>query len=185
MLLEITNVHDLVNDDNVIVNLYRGLDQLPLSSDGKSYLPGGSQRVDERWGRRYIRRLKGKIVNGVLTTEPIGMLMPYEVSSQHSVPDLYLKDARLRLKLTPTGADGLLGAYVDTNDLQRVWAESVSSHIASYSHLYLGSVARAVRQMADAYPDPETGKNTAISSALQVKFVQAYVVHSPSGASSH
>jgi len=34
-------------------------------------MAGGSQSVDTRWGKKLIRQLHGKIVNGVLTTEPI------------------------------------------------------------------------------------------------------------------
>ena len=30
-------------------------------------------------------------------------------------------------------------------------------------------------RLADGYPDPKTGKNTAISSAVTVKFTQVYV----------
>ena len=40
------------------------------------------------------------------------------------------------------------------------------------------SIVREMRKLADAYPDPATGKNTAISSAVEMKFVQAYILHS-------
>jgi len=36
---------------------------------------------------------------------------------------------------------------------------------------------RALNRLADAYPDPETGKNTAISTALDVKFTQVFILH--------
>ena len=34
---------------------------------------------------------------------------------------------------------------------------------------------KAMMRLADGYPDPKTGKNTAISSAVRVKFTQVYV----------
>jgi hypothetical protein len=30
-------------------------------------------------------------------------------------------------------------------------------------------------RLADGYPDPKTGKNTAISSAMRVKFTQVFI----------
>ncbi len=176
VLIEITNVDSLVNDDDVTVTVYRGLDPLLGSADGKNFLPGGSQRADERWGQRYITRLKGKIVNGILTTEPANILLPYADTFDCNT-DQHFKAARLRLKLTPTGAEGLLGAYVDVDEWHRNMAINWTTHHASYGQMSVPSIARALRQMADGYPDPVTGKNTAISSAIQMKFVQAYILH--------
>src|SRR5579862_3284268 len=45
VLIEITGVDDLVNDAHVTVTIYRGLDPLLSSADGKEFLPGSSQRV--------------------------------------------------------------------------------------------------------------------------------------------
>jgi hypothetical protein len=36
--------------------------------------------------------------------------------------------------------------------------------------------------LADAHPDPETGENTAISTSLDVKMAQVYIVHPDSKA---
>jgi hypothetical protein len=38
---------------------------------------------------------------------------------------------------------------------------------------------RALYRLADGYPDPVTGENTAISSAVQVSFIQVHVIHPP------
>jgi hypothetical protein len=40
---------------------------------------------------------------------------------------------------------------------------------------------RSMRKNADAYPDPQTGENTAISMAWQIKFVQAFILHEERG----
>jgi len=176
VLIEITDVDDLVNDDDVTVTIYRGRDPLLTSADGEGFLPDGSQRIDLRWGQRYIRRLKGKIVDGVLTTEPANIILPY-ANTFDTNQDETFKAARLRLKLTPSTAEGLLGAYVDVSEWHRVFAVDWASHHVSYGQGSIPSITRALRHLADAYPDPVTGENTAISSALQVKFVQAYLLH--------
>jgi len=176
VLIEITDVDDLVNDDDVTVTIYRGRDPLLTNEGGDGFLPGSSQRVDLRWGQRYIHRLKGKIVNGVLTTEPDTFILPY-ANTFDTNQDETFKAGRLRLKLTPTSAEGLLGAYVDINEWHRVFAVDWASHHVSYGQGSIPSITRALRHLADAYPDPATGENTAISAALQVKFVQAYILH--------
>lgn len=177
VLIEISDVDDLVNDAHVTVTIYRGLDPLLTSADGKDFLPGSSQRIDERWGKSYIRRLKGKITHGVLTTEPSDIVLPYADTFDCNT-DQHFKAARLRLKLTPTGAEGLLGAYVDVNEWHRNLAVNWATHHASYGQMSVASIGRALRHLADGYPDRLTGKNTAISSALELKFVQAYILHS-------
>src|SRR5262245_4568806 len=50
IVFELTDVDDLMNDDDVTVTTYRGLDPLLNSADGKTFLAGETQRVDERWG---------------------------------------------------------------------------------------------------------------------------------------
>lgn len=181
VLIELTDVDDLVNDPDVTVTIYRGLDPLLTSADGKVFLPGSSQRIDARWGQRYIRRLRGRIVNGVLTTEPADIVLPY-ADTFDTNPDQTFKAARLRLQLTPTSAAGLLGAYVDVDEWHRGLAINWATHHASYGQMSIASITRALRHLADAYPDPVTGQNTAISSALELKFVQAYILHPDSAA---
>src|SRR5690606_13548824 len=70
-LIELSDVDDLQNDDEVTVTTYRGVDKLFGGATGSDYLPGGTQRVDTRWSKNYIATMKGRIVDGVLTTEPI------------------------------------------------------------------------------------------------------------------
>lgn len=177
VLIEITGVDDLVNDDDVVVTTYRGNSSLVLSANGKDYVAGGTQVVDSRWGKRYIFKLKGKIVDGVLTTDPADILVPYADTFNTNVNQPF-KAARFRLRLTPKSAEGLLGAYVDLDAWQRQLTHNWgATHHASYGQMAIASIVRASRRLADAYPDPITGKNTAISSAHELKFVQAFILH--------
>jgi len=50
-------------------------------------------------------------------------------------------------------------------------------HHQNYGQSASGSEYAALRRLADAYPDPETGTNTAISSAVEVTLTQVYIVH--------
>ena len=173
-LIEITGVTSLQNSEHVEVTTYRGLDPLQTDAGGLDILPGGTQRIDVRWGQRFIQHLHGKIVNGVLMTEPADLSFPWAVFEVAT--DEYLRDARLRLKLSPTRAEGLIGGYADIETWYLQLMKSQSTHDQSYGQLTSKSLYKAMRRLADAYPDPNTGANTAISSALRAKFTQVYIL---------
>ncbi len=54
---------------------------------------------------------------------------------------------------------------------------SWATHHAAYGQASAASIYKALRRLADGYPDPKTGQNTAISGAMDLKFVQVYVIH--------
>ncbi len=105
-LIEVSGVDDLVNDPHVRVTIYRGIDRLLTDATGDQVMPGGSQRIDVRWGAEFMQQLDGEIVNGVLTTKPVErMLIPWD-SDTHTPTEQLIRDMRLQLKLSPTGAQG-------------------------------------------------------------------------------
>ena len=175
-MIELTGVDDLANDDNVTVTLYRGLDRLLTDAAGLKIMAGGSQRVDTRWGAKLIRQTEGRIVDSVLTTEPIPeVIIPW---MNLNVPSIHIiRDMRLQLKLSPTGAEGLLAGYADVDTWHKQLIRNDSTHHLSNGQISGISLYKALRRHADAYPDPETGANTAISTALDVKMAQVYVIH--------
>ena len=61
MMIELSGVDNLDNDANVDVTIYRGRDPLVLDATGEKVAPGGSQRIDDRYGKSLIQRLHGKI----------------------------------------------------------------------------------------------------------------------------
>ena len=174
LLVELSGVDDLRNDDHVDVAIYRGLDSLHMDANGKDILPGGSQRIDVRWGKKFIHRLQGRIADGVLTTEPSDLYLPWAVFNLPA--DEYLRDARLRLELEPTKAQGLIAGFADIETWYLQLMKSQSTHCQSYGQLASMSLYKALRRLADAYPDPETGANTAISGALKTTFTQVFIV---------
>lgn len=178
MMIEITGVDDLHDDDQVVVSVYRGMDRLLTDATGKDVMPGGTQRVDTRWGASLIRRTTGRIVDSVLTTEPIAdLVIPWE---NLGVPSIHLiRDMRLQLTLTPTGATGLLAGYADVDTWYYQLIRNDSTHHLSNGQISGISLYKALRRLADAYPDPDTGANTAISTALDVKMKQVFITGQP------
>lgn len=176
MMIEISGVDDLSNDDEVTVHLYRGMDRLLTDATGESVIPGGTQRVDRRWGESLIRTARGSIRDGVLTTEPMAqVVMPWQnlrVASIH-----IFRDLRFVLDLSSEGARGLLAGYADVDTWYYQLIRNDSTHHLSNGQISGISLYKALRRLADAYPDPETGDNTAISTALDVKMSRVFIVH--------
>ncbi len=178
ILIELTNVDSLTNDDDVDVTLYRGKDRLVTDATGANIIPGGSNRVDERFGKRYIHHLKGKIEDGVLTTEPADVQWPWAVFLQR--PGAYdIRGLRFQVELGPEHAEGVVAGYADIKTWYAQLIRSWSTHHSSYGGLSQPSLYRQMLQLADGYPD-ETGANTALSSAITVRMTQVFIEHSGS-----
>ena len=173
-MIEVTGVDSLKNDSDVRVTIYRGLDRLLTDATGNKVMAGGSQRIDTRWGKKLIQQMPGKIVDGVLTTEPAHeMVIPW---MNLGVPTFQLiRDMRFQLKLTPTGAEGLIAGYADVDTWYKQLIRNDSTHHLSNGQISGISLYKALRRLADGYPDSKTGANTAISSALDAKFVQVFI----------
>jgi hypothetical protein len=113
----------------------------------------------------------------VLTTQPGDRAMlpwgsTFDTSGHHVFRGLQLK-----LKVTPEAAEGLMAGYVDVDSFKHHLNTSWSTHHHSYGQLSSPSLYKAMHRLADGYPDPKTGRNTAISAAVTVKFTQVYVQH--------
>ncbi|MFK7865371.1 MAG: hypothetical protein AB8B95_14230 [Pseudohongiellaceae bacterium] len=175
-MIELSGVDDLVNDDDVTVTTYRGLDKLFTDATGEGFIAGGTQRVDARWGQSFVNEAKGKIVDGVLTTEPIVQAkIPW---SQPGVSDGYhiFKDLQLQLTLTPKKAQGLMAGYVDVEQFNHRFRTNWAMHHQNYGQSSSASEYAALKRLADGFPD-EAGVNAAISGVVEVTLTQVYVVH--------
>ncbi len=181
LLIELTDVDSLANDDDVTVTTYRGMSSLLGGATGKDYLPGGTQRVDLRWSKDYVFKLKGKIVDGVLTTEPIEWIMVPWAMTANVTAFQEFRGMRLKLKVTPERAEGLMAGYVDVERWHHALNTNLSTHHMSYGRVSSPSVVAALQRLADGYPD-EAGKNAAISASVDLKMVQVYLVYPPADA---
>lgn len=175
ILIELSDVDSLINDEEVQVTWYRGLDQLAADATGNKIAPGGSVRIDHRFGKRFIQRMKGRIVDGTLVTEPADVTFPWGVFGFPA--DELVRGMRLKLELMPDGASGLMAGYTDIETWYSQNARSESTHHQSYGSLSQASFYKAMKRLADGYPDAVSGENTAISSALQANFVQVFILH--------
>ena len=174
IMIVLTDVDSLENDDDVTITTYRGRDGFVNNATGKAFLPGSTQRLDLRWGKEFIHSAKGKIVNGVLTTEPMEVYLPHDTIGEAIIH--WVRDGRFQLKLSPEKAEGVVGGYVDIDTVYRNRNRQWSPHHLSYGYQSPTDWYKAMRRLADAYPDPVTGENTAISAAYDLKLIQVRVV---------
>jgi hypothetical protein len=175
IVIELTEVDDLINDPEVVLTTYRGMDRPMTDATGATYLPGGTQRVDMRFGKQFIQTFKGKIVDGVLTTEGADYVMP-SAGNGSSVADVRYYGTRWRLALTPDRANGIMGGYMNIEDWNSAANQGRSTHHQAYGQAATPSIYRAMHRNAD-YADPKTGEMIAISTAFKVGFTQVFVEH--------
>ncbi|MEM9759430.1 MAG: hypothetical protein AAF933_09365 [Pseudomonadota bacterium] len=178
-MIEITGVDDLRNDSEVTVNFYRGVDDLMTDASGMGFVPGGTQRVDARWGASFEQQVRGRIVDGLLTTEPTDRTkFPWSFPGIGGGFHIF-RDFQLKLELTPATATGQLAGYVDVEQYNHRLNRNWTTHHQSYGALSAASLYRAMKRLADGHPDPESGENTAISSAVNITMHQVYILHPP------
>jgi len=119
--------------------------------------------------------LRGKIENGVLTTQPSDLTLEYAMGGYPSY--FHFTSARLRLELNADGtARGMLAGYMRGTDIdnsavsKQELSEMVGQDCPSFS--------QAVHRYADGVKDPKTGQCTALSTAFSISAIPAFVIHS-------
>jgi hypothetical protein len=128
------------------------------------------------WGQDFIWTSKAKIVNGVLiTTQSNDLVWPNENHTNASIDRM--RDVRFEMKLAGEKIEGLMGGYFDVENTYHALIRRFDSHQISYGKLAAGSLYKVLRRLADGYPDPVTGENTAISGALRVYGVRVHLIH--------
>jgi hypothetical protein len=150
-----------------------------LGTDGK---PLARASFTASGNSRYHNRTRGRIVDGVLTSEPFDLRLVR--AAQRLASELVLRDARLRLELHSDGsASGLLGGYWELD-----WLAHASIRIQDRTGLSSGNPAadahgyscpgkyRALQRLADGHPDPATGACTTISTLHRLAAVPAFVL---------
>ncbi len=182
-LIEVTEVDDTRNDPDVTVTFYRSIDQYTLDAAGK-FVPFASYRIDAPDGKpRYHSSLKGRIANGVLTTEPGDVNLPFY--GNYTYMNQLLRDMRLRMEIAAdlATAKGMQAGYYDVDQL--MFYVGGLGPIASSAISNCPSIYVAAHQVADGYPDAKTGDCTAISSAFNFSAVAAFIVHPKVGQSAN
>ncbi|MCB2106068.1 MAG: hypothetical protein KDE14_00150 [Rhodobacteraceae bacterium] len=174
-LIEITDVDDTQNDPDVTMTFHRSIDQYTLDGRGQ-FVPFSSYRIDTENGvSRYGDSVKAKIVDGEIITDANDVRLPFY--GNYTYMDQLLRDFRLKMKISEDGATaiGLAGGYYYLDQL--MFYVCGVGPIASSGFSDCPSTYAAAREIADGYPDPETGKCTHLSGAFPFKAVAAFIIH--------
>lgn len=181
VLIEVSGVDDAANDDRVDVAFFRKADGDSLPKDHRAdILPNATYRADPT--PRYGGRTRGRIVDGVLETDPLDVTLPFYGNLTH-LP-LVMKGMRMQLPVNKTERfiEGTVAGY---QDLDNFW-----DYIQRYEYLLVTGqfscpgIYVAMKELADGYPDPKSGECTALSAAFTIRTVPAFIAHDgaqPSG----
>jgi hypothetical protein len=190
ILLTLKGAGDLHNAKNVEVGIYANADPIQLSPTREA-LPSATYASEQ--DPRFRATAHGRIVNGVLTTDPVDVRFHWVVNGIHL--ERTLKKARLRMTLTPDGGlEGILGGYTPVEDLYdfaygfrngkdgkgdpaplRLRAVSSIGQARVLGHTCNGAYY-AMKQLADGDCDLKTGQCSSISTQYRIKAIPAFVV---------
>jgi hypothetical protein len=195
ILITLSGVDDIVNDDEVEVGIFANADPIQLSPT-REPLPWATYAM--RPEARYQSRSRGRIRDGVLTSEPVDLRVQWVVNSIRE--DRPLQRAQLHMTLSEEGVlEGYLAGYTNVEQLYnymfgfrtgtdgtgqlappRLRAGSSIGKAFVLGYTCEGAYY-ALQELADADPDPETGACTSISTQYQLRAIPAFVVAQASG----
>lgn len=190
ILMTLKGVDDLRNDPEVEVGLYANADPIQLSA-ARAALPYATYAAE--MNPRYRATARGRIVNGVLTMDPVDVRFHNVVNSM--TDDRVLRAARVRLTFTPDGGmEGFLAGYTPVEDMYDLQfgsrrSKNAKGELAPERQRVQTSVGRAgalghscngayhaMYHAADGHRDPSTGRCTSISTQYRIRVAPAFVV---------
>lgn len=162
-------VDSLVNDDHVEI-VYGNTSDRPIVDSAGKFVWHVSFTVNDRDGR-YRNVMRGHIVNGVLTTDRQDIKLSRGAASPRRNP-FDMRRSRLRLMFQPDGSlKGILGAYQPIN-----YGGSIGGlGTAMTAGIDCAGDHNTIVKHADGMRDPKTGKCTAVSTAMELFAVPAFV----------
>jgi hypothetical protein len=179
LLLEISGMDDPMNDDAIEVQFISANHPVTLNAVGDltrhvSYTAHESTRY-------HNDPAKGKIVDGILTSEPVDIRI--KVKQQTMDNEFWFRDARIRGEVQPDGRiKGIVGAYWPIDNLfftlneQWIGDHHQGRNAAKSRGFMCAGIYHAMPRVADGHPDPETGRCTSISTAIHFEAVPAFVI---------
>ena len=162
---------DFSKDGPVKVQFHKALERITRDANG-FVRADSTYRIDP--DPRWQNTLNGKIKGGVITvTEPGEVHLS---GDPYMLTELDMTRAQLRFQLNEDGSmEGVLGGYIPWRRVFYVYGSSGYSEETMIGTDLPGAFY-ALRRHADAYPDPKTGENTAISTSWRIVAVPAYAV---------
>jgi hypothetical protein len=193
VLITLKGVDDVRNDDEVEVGFYANADPMEVSA-AREPLWNATYAMSQDPRMRVTTR--GRISNGVLTTEPTTIRFWKITNALWLVREL--REARVRMTLSADGVlDGILAGYTPVEsmyDLQfgmrngtdragelaplqrRMVTAMGAATVLGYT---CNGAYHALLAAADGGRDPATGRCTTISTQYRVRAVPAFVVDVP------
>jgi hypothetical protein len=179
MVIRLSGNSDPMNDDHVTFEVAYSPDHVVKDPMGNVVKDVSFRLVKSE----QYTKLKAQIHNGVLETEQADIRMPEFSWGETRRGEALFKKGRLRLVLNRNGGlSGLVGGYRDWREVYGRDTFNVPSGGATretYYHQNQIAMYYALKRNADGYPDPRTGRNTAISSAFRFTARPAFVVDPP------
>lgn len=174
-LMEVRGVDDLQNDDEIEIGVYSSHE--PTSYDSKKEgIPSASLTISEN--TLWHNVAKGRIENGVIITEPFELRLKFGWVGRPA--EYLIKDTQMHLTINEDGS--LAGDLVGFFDLQHAYWSNFHDERGALqvaNGYTCSAVWESLQEHADGYPDAETGKCQAISTALRIEAVPAYVLMPP------
>jgi hypothetical protein len=178
-VLLLRGVDSLANDPDVEV-IFATTDDRPVLDSKRNFITGASFSVTDNPAWRNV--LHGRIVNGVLTTDPADIRVSRRMGHGGAAglnAEFDMRRGRFRLAFQPDGSvKGLFGAY---QPMRNVIVSTINGGIGAAETAGIDCAAEyaALTKLADGLKDPKTGRCTAISAALDVAAVPAFVIDRP------
>ena len=171
ILIDVSGVDDPRNDDAVEIAFYLSTTPLHFDISGRIVPFGSHQALQGRYGDT----VQGEIVEGIVRTEPGDVTLPLYGNDGYT--DMVFRDFRIEFEISQDGtrAEGLWAGY---HPVASFW-----DHIQKVQHnvpvgqyscpaLYV-----AAHELADGYPEPETGECTALSSAFTFEAAAGFIIN--------
>lgn len=189
ILIGLSGVNDLANDDDVDVLISANADPIRLSPS-RSALEFATYSLDPDLSFRATT--SGRIKNGVLTTEPVDVRFHSVVNGMYLIRPL--RDARIRARVSPDGKlEGLLAGFTPTvalydyqfgfrnakdakgapSDIRRRLGSS-NGAARVLGHTCQG-IWQSLHALADGHPD-NRGRFTSISTQYRFEARPAFLV---------
>lgn len=163
---------DLSKNGPVTVEITRSLDHVLLNAQGNTE-PNATFRIDP--DPRSHNVFQGQINDGVVTLTDHHDL--HLIGDPVLVSRLDLSHTHLRLTLKPNGdAEGIIGGYQPWMEIFAPIGHGAINFEQGQAGVDIPGLYWALRNLADADPDPKTGQNQSISTAWAIGAVPAFIV---------
>jgi hypothetical protein len=190
ILISLRGVDNLQNDDNVEIGIYANADPIELSANREPIMYA-SYAADQ--DPRFRGETRGRIANGVLTTDPVNVRFHWLVAGFHL--ERPLDHAQIRAKFNVNGTmEGYLAGFTPLeamydmqygfrnakDDSGRPVSSGLVSALATGAASAMGRSCNgayaALHALADGDRDPTTGQCTSLSTQYFFRATPAFVV---------